>query len=78
MSEGFGLGDKDVRDKIIAVLCVGDIYAVCTPFCGSACDLLKAIGRELKWQLLPPCDFLDSLENLNVLRKQFPEKTEYE
>ena len=35
MSEGLGLADNDVWDKIIAVLCVSDIHAVCTPFIGS-------------------------------------------
>ena len=38
--KGLGLADNDVRDKIIAVLCVGDIHAVCTPFIGSLCGKL--------------------------------------
>ena len=40
VSEGLGLADNDVRDKIIAVLCVSDIHAVCTPFIGSLCGKL--------------------------------------
>ena len=35
-----GLADNDVRDKIIAVPCVSDIHAVCTPFIGSLCGKL--------------------------------------
>ena len=31
-SEGLGLADNDVRDKIIAVLCISDIHATCPPF----------------------------------------------
>ena len=40
VSEGLGLADNDVWDKIIAVLCVSDIHAVCTPFIGSLCGKL--------------------------------------
>ena len=40
MSEGLGLADNDVWDKIIAVLCISDIHAVCTPFIGSLCGKL--------------------------------------
>ena len=38
--EGLCLVDNDVRDKIITVLCVSDIHAVCTPFIGSLCGKL--------------------------------------
>ena len=40
VSEGLGLADNDVRDKIIAFLCISDIHAVCTPFIGSLCGKL--------------------------------------
>jgi len=40
VSEGLCLADNDVRDKIITVLCVSDIHAVCTPFIGSLCGKL--------------------------------------
>src|SRR5699024_9480397 len=40
VSDGLGLADNDVRDKIIAVLPVSDIHAICAPFCGSLCGKL--------------------------------------
>ena len=43
VSEGLGLADNDVRDKVISVLSVSDVRAICIPLSVSQSRILPSV-----------------------------------